>query len=324
MRTLLRKITIGISCLSLSLGAFSAQAETYPQGPVKIVISNGPGGPIDMMTRLIADKLSKKWDQAVIIENRPGASGIISTSALTRAKPDGLTLGMVVASSVTVVPFATKSLPFDVKKDLQPISLVARTPFVFLVAADSPIKSWQDFIDLAKEKEMDLGSYSIGTAFHLTWEQIAKREDVKVLYIPSPQAGKTQGDLLGGLLDISLDSPSSAMGLINSDQVRALAVTSKERFTSLPDVPTLDESGIEGYASEPWIGLMAPAGLDEKTAAFIHQSLIEVLEDEDLKQKMVNIGMVTIGADAAALAKAIENDQAEMQPLVKELGIKLN
>lgn len=324
MHKWIKKLVLALTGATLVLGGLSAQAASYPHGPVKFVISNGPGGPIDMMTRLIADKLSQKWGQAVIVENRPGASGILSTSALARAKPDGLTLGMVVAASATIIPFATKSLPFDVDQDLQPISLVARTPFVFLVAADSPVKKWQDFIAMTKEKEVDIGSYSIGTGFHLAWEQIAKRENIRALYIPSPQAGKTQGDLLSGLLDISLDAPASAMGLIKNGQVRALAVTSKERFPSLPETPTLDESGLKGYAYEPWIGLMAPTGLDKETAAYIHQSLVEVLDDEELKQKMLNIGMVIVAGDADTLAQAIKTDQAAMQPLVQELGIQLN
>lgn len=304
--------------------AFSTHAVEYPSQPVTIIVSNGPGGPVDITARLIAEGLSEKWGEAVIVENRPGASGIISTSALARAKPDGLTLGLVVASTLTVVPYATSNLPFDIDNDFQPISLVARTPFVFLVPADSPIKDWADFIALAKEKELTLGSFSVGTAFHLTWEQIAKKEGVDVLYIPSPHAGKTQTDLLGGLLDISLDAPSSAMSLIENGSVRAIAVTGAERFSTLPDVPTLMELGLENYSSEPWIGLMAPNGLDDEVVDFIHKSLVEVLADESLQERLLRIGMVPIGEDAQALRKSMLEDQSEMEPLVKELGISLN
>ena len=124
---------------------FAAHA-AYPERPVKITISNGPGGPVDIMSRMLAEKLSEKWGQAVVVENRPGASGIISTNAVAKASADGYSLGMVVSSTLTIVPFASSSLPFDPQNDLQPLSLVARTPFVFVVPASSPIKSWEDFL----------------------------------------------------------------------------------------------------------------------------------------------------------------------------------
>ena len=134
------------TALALALLTPLAAMAAYPDKPVKIIVSNPPGGPVDVMLRVLASKLGAAWGQPVVVENRPGASGIISTSALVKSAPDGYTLGMVVASTVTIVPFAVDALPFDTQKDLQPISLVARTPFIFIVAKDSPIKTWEDFV----------------------------------------------------------------------------------------------------------------------------------------------------------------------------------
>jgi tripartite-type tricarboxylate transporter receptor subunit TctC len=308
--------------LTLALLAPLAAHAAYPDKPVKIIVSNPPGGPVDVMLRVLASKLGAAWGQPVVVENRPGASGIISTSALVKSAPDGYTLGMVVASTVTIVPFAVDSLPFDTQKDLQPVSLVARTPFIFIVPKDSPIKTWDDFVRESKTRSLSVGSFSIGTAFHLVWEQTARRAGIKALYVPSSSSGKTQNDLIGGQLDVGLDAPSSSKGLIDSGRLRALAITSPERFGGLPDTPTLKESGLN-YAPQPWIGLMAPAGVPADRVALIQKSVSEILKEPAMRAQMETLGMIPIGSTPDVLAATIEADRAEMAPLIKELGIKL-
>lgn len=308
--------------LTLALLAPLAAHAAYPDKPVKIIVSNPPGGPVDVMLRVLASKLGTAWGQPVVVENRPGASGIISTSALVKSAPDGYTLGMVVASTVTIVPFAVDSLPFDTQKDLQPVSLVARTPFIFIVPKDSPIKTWDDFVRESKTRSLSVGSFSIGTAFHLVWEQTARRAGIKALYVPSSSSGKTQNDLIGGQLDVGLDAPSSSKGLIDSGRLRALAITSPERFGGLPDTPTLKESGLN-YAPQPWIGLMAPAGVPKDRVALIQKSVSEILKEPAMRAQMETLGMIPIGSTPDVLAATIEADRAEMAPLIKELGIKL-
>ncbi|OZI73794.1 Bug family tripartite tricarboxylate transporter substrate binding protein [Bordetella genomosp. 2] len=300
-----------------------AAAAAYPERPVTIIVSNPPGGPVDVMLRVLAKRLGETWGQPVVVENRPGASGIISTGALVKAEPDGYTLGMVVASAVTIVPFAVDKLPYDTRRDLQPISLVARTPFIFIAPADSPIKTWQDFVHASKARNLTVGSFSIGTAFHLVWEQTARRAGITALYVPSSSSGKTQSDLIGGQLDVALDAPSSAKGLIDSGRVRALAITSPQRFAGLPDTPTLAESGLQGYAPQPWIGLMGPAGMPAERVAFIRESVAAVLQESAMRAQMQTLGMIPVGSSPQELAATIESDRADMEPLIKELGIRL-
>lgn len=310
------------TAIALALLMPLAATAAYPDKPVKIIVSNPPGGPVDVMLRVLASKLGAAWGQPVVVENKPGASGIISTSALVKSAPDGYTLGMVVASSVTIVPFAVDSLPFDTQKDLQPISLVARTPFIFIVPKDSPLKTWDDFVRESRARNLSVGSFSIGTAFHLVWEQTARRAGIKALYVPSSSSGKTQNDLIGGQLDVGLDAPSSSKGLIDSGRLRALAITSPQRFGGLPDTPTLKESGLD-YAPQPWIGLMGPAGMPKDRVAQIQNAVSDILKDPAMKAQMETLGMIPIGSSPDELASTIESDRAEMGPLIKELGIKL-
>ncbi len=314
------KKTLSALALFVSLSAAAA----YPDKPVHIIVSNPPGGPVDVMLRVLSDRLSKQWKQPVIVDNKPGASGILSSTAIARAEPDGYTLGMVVASAITIMPFTVEKLPYDPIKDLQPITLVARTPFVFVVAKNSPLKTWQDFVEQAKRKELNVGSLSIGTAFHLVWEQTAQRAGIKALYVPSPSSGKTQTDLMGGSLDVVLDAPSSAKGLLDGGKLRALAVTSAHRFAGLPQTPTLDESGLKGYSATPWIGMMAPAGVPSDRVQKIEHDVRQVLAEPAMKSRMESLGMVPVASTSAEMAKTIQDDRKEMEPLVKRLGIKLN
>lgn len=312
--------TVLLTCLLLLSNAAMA---VFPDKPVKIVVPNPAGGPVDIMTRVLADRLSAAWGVPVVVDNRPGASGMLSVTALARAEPDGYTLGAVIASTVTIVPFAVDKFPIDPLKDLQPISLVARTPFVFVVAQDSPLKSWQDFVRESAKRDMSVGSWSIGTAFHLVWEQTSAQAGIKALYVPAPSSSKTLGDLVGGRLDVALDAPSSSRGLIESGKIRALAITSANRFSGLAQTPTLNESGLKGYSSQPWISLMAPAGTPADRIALIYKTLRDVLKEPEVKVRMESLGMVIDGGSAEELSRVIVNDRRDMEPLVKKLGIRL-
>ncbi|MDP3799258.1 MAG: tripartite tricarboxylate transporter substrate binding protein [Polaromonas sp.] len=312
-----------LSAFSLSLFFSTTAMAAFPDKPVKIIVSNPPGGPVDVMLRVLSNRLSTVWGQPVVVENKPGASGIVSSTALIKSPPDGYTLGMFVASAITIMPFAVDSLPYDPVKDMQPISLVARTPFVFVVAQNSPLKTWNDFVQQAGKLDMSMGSLSVGTAFHLVWEQTARQAGIKALYVPSPSSGKTQLDLMGGLLDVVLDAPSSAKGLIDSGKLRALAITSPERFSGLPNTPTLNEAGLKGYSSQPWIGLMAPAGLPADRVAQIQATVAAILKEPAMKTQMETLGMIPVGSSPEELAATIQKDRKDMEPLVKRLGIKL-
>jgi tripartite-type tricarboxylate transporter receptor subunit TctC len=259
-----------------------------------------------------------------VVENRPGGAGIVSTTVLVKAPADGYTIGMVAASSITIMPFAVDSLPYDPVKDLQPISLVARTPFIFIVRQDSPFKTWQDFVDQAKTRDLTIGSYAIGSAFHMVWEQTARRVGIKAVYAPANAASKTQGDLVGGQLDIALEAPSSARAMLDGGRVRAIAITSPERFAGLPATPTLAESGLAGYSSLPWLGLMGPAGMPTERVALIQKTVAQILQEPAMLQQLETLGMMPVGSTPQEMGQTIAQERLLMQPLVKELGIRLN
>ncbi len=325
-RVALLVMMVGV-CSLFILSPRAAQAQAaggYPDKPVKIIVSNPPGGPIDVILRVLATRLTAVWGQPVVVENRPGGAGIVSTTVLVKAPADGYTIGMVAASSITIMPYAVDSLPYDPVKDLQPISLVARTPFIFIVRQDSPFKTWQDFVDQAKTRDLTIGSYAIGSAFHMVWEQTARRVGIKAVYAPANAASKTQGDLVGGQLDIALEAPSSARAMLDGGRVRAIAITSPERFVGLPATPTLAESGLAGYSSLPWLGLMGPAGMPTERVALIQKTVAQILQEPAMLQQLETLGMMPVGSTPQEMGQTIAQERLLMQPLVKELGIRLN
>ena len=313
-----RQLIAAIAAASVAPGMSFAQGK-----PIRLVVPFPPGGATDITGRVLADALAPILQQPVVVDNRGGAGGSIGMAEVARAAPDGLTFGVATLSTHGVNPAVFAKLPYDPIKDLQPVTLVARTPFVFVVAQASPIKTWQDFVQQSKTRDMTIGSLSRGTAFHLVWEQTAQRAGITAVYAPSTSSGKTQTDLIGGLLDIVLDAPSSAKGLIDAGKLRAIAITSATRFPGLPQTPTLAESGLPGYAAQPWIALMAPAGTPAEVVTGIQRTVAGILKEPEMVARMESLGMVPVGSSARELADTIAADRKEMEPLIRQLGITL-
>ena len=308
---------------SVAAPAAAQAASDWPQKPVTMVVANAAGAPVDVAIRLIAKELEAQWGQSVVIDNRVGGSGLVPLRTLARAKPDGYTLGTLFGAIYTTLPFAMSHMEVDPVKDLAPVSLLARTPFVFIVAKDSPLKTWQDYVQLAKQRDTTVGSYSIGTAFHLTWEMTARAAGIKAVYAASSSAGKTQTDLVGGLLDIALDAPSSAKGMLDAGRVRALAVTGSKRLPILPDVPTLAEQGLTGFSSDPWFAMSAPKGAPADILAKVQQDVHAVMQGAELRKRLDLLAMLPVASTPAQLQQVIDSDRKLIGPLVQQLGIHM-
>ncbi len=316
----MRKPLIAAS-LAMAGMLFGASAGAYPDRPVSIIVPNGAGGPVDVVTRVLAEALAKRWDQAVLVENRPAGAGIVAGNQLARAEPDGHTLGLVVQSAVAVLPFIMESMPYDPVTDFAPISLVARTPFIFVVANDSPVQDWADFVALAKEKDVDIGSYPAGSAFHLTWELARRQAGIDGLYVAANSGSQVQAELINGDLDIALDAPSSAKGILDSGHLRAIAITSPDRLPILPDTPTLAESGLEGFNFEPWFSLMAPAGTPTEVIDQIRSDLEAVLAQDEIRKQFDFFGMIPMTSSAEVLAERVREERELTLPLLRDMGL---
>ena len=322
MRGLSRLLIAAFAAL-VAVGAAAVAQEAYPSKPVRILVPYPAGGGVDIVTRLLGDELSKKWGQPIVVENRPGAGGTIASQVLTKSPADGYTL-IVVASGHATNPFLYAKLPYDTFADFTPISLLASSPNILLVRADSPLKSVADLLKQAREKPGSL-SYAMagsGTSTHMAGELLKYIAKVEIAAIPYKGGAPAINDLLGGHVPMSFNNAPEALGQIKSGAVRALGVTSAKRSPFLPDVPTIAEAGIAGYDTGVWWGLLGPGGMPAAVTAKIAQAAAEAMKVAAVKERLTSLGATPDGSTAEEFAALIKADYDKWGPIIKATGIK--
>jgi len=298
----------------------SAQADTYPSKPIRIVIPFAPGGATDVVARLVAAKLTEALKQTVNVDPRPGANGIIGTDAVAKAAPDGYTLLMTVASAQTLTPVLYK-MPYDPIKDLVPISLVANLGGVFIVNADVPAKTMQEFVTQARSKPGHF-SYAAGTSLiRLIGEQLRQATGADITMVPYKGTGPQMAAVVGGEVQATVD-PFTAMAFIKAGKVRPLAVLMSRRSPVLPDVPTLEETGISGISLDSWAALLAPAGTPKEIVKKLSAEVARIVALPDVRERLLALNYEPVGSTPEQLGQAIERDIAKWCRLVQETNYK--
>jgi tripartite-type tricarboxylate transporter receptor subunit TctC len=310
----------------LLVGYQFAISQSFPERPVRLVVVDPPGSAVDIVARLITEHLATKWTQRAVVENRPGASGTIAANQVAKAKPDGYTYLMTGTFTEAIVPFAMQSMPYDYQKDLVPVAEVARLPFVLVAPGDSKLRSLKDVEAVARNKPtgVTVGGMPRGSSLHLTWEIIAQQLGIQSVYVAYNGGHQLQGDLVGGQLDMAIDTISSARPFIQNGRTHGMATTSRTRSSALPNVPTLDENGLRNMEVIVWVGVMAPAGTPADRLSTVEQAMIEAAQSETVKTRLSEFGYIVTGRSGADLAETIRQDRIRFEPLVKRLGIKLN
>ena len=269
----------------------AVQAQTYPSRQITLIIPFAAGGSNDIVARAIGKQLSEAWGQPVIAENRPGAGGVIGASTVAAAPPDGYTL-LLVSTTFTINAAIKKSMPFDTARDFTPIAFVARSPLLFVASKDLPVKSAKDALALAKSKpdRITYASAGIGSINQIAAELIAQSAGVKLMHVPYKGGAPALNDLLGGHVDVYVSSMPQVQQLAQSGQVNALAVTSVKRAQLLPDVPTLDESGIPGFDLSSWWGIVGPAGMPPDVVNALNAEINKALTSPEILKFMASEG----------------------------------
>src|SRR3982075_3063816 len=266
-----------------ALGGASAQSP-FPSKPVHIFVPYAAGGGVDILARTLGDVVSRQWGQSVVVENRPSAGGVVASQALATSPPDGTTL-IVVASGHATNPFLYAKLPYDTFKDFTPISLLASSPNIVLVRADSPFKTLADLLAAARAKPGSL-SYAMagnGTSTHLAGELLKNLAKVDIVAIPYKGGGPAMNDLLGGQIPISFNNGPESIGQLSAGSVRALGVTTAKRAAMLPDVPTIAEAGVPGYDTGVWWGLLGPANMPAELVAKLSHDFVAAVNAPAVK-----------------------------------------
>ncbi len=309
----------------LALACSGAWAQGYPSKSVKIIVPFSPGGATDIVTRLVAQKLTEVWGQSVIVENRAGAGGNIGGEAAANSTPDGYTLFMTSGSIVTANQHIYKKMAFDPAKDLVPITNVASGPQVIVVHPSFPATNLKQFMDTARAKPgvLNYGHAGIGTQTHLAAENFLSAAKLDITSIPYKGENPALTDLVGNQINMAAANIAGAMGLINQGKLRALAVTGKQRSPQLPDVPAAAES-LPGFENAGWFGLMAPAGTPKEVIDKVYRDTAKILDSTEMRARFYVLGMAPVGNTPAQFAVAIKEESARWAKVVRERKIVVN
>ncbi|MCK9919224.1 tripartite tricarboxylate transporter substrate binding protein [Microbacteriaceae bacterium K1510] len=305
------------------LGAVRADAETFPAKPVHILVPYAPGGAVDVLARTLGQALSKSWGKLPVVENRPGAGGIIASQSLTQAAPDGYTL-ILVASGHPLNQFIYPKLPYDTFKDFTAITEVAASPLVIAVAQNSPMKSLQDILAAARAKPdtLSYGMSGVGTSAHLAGELLNHMAHVKITAIPYKGGAPALTAVMSGEVPMSVNPLAEVIGQIQGGTVRAVAVTTAQRSDVLPDVPTVAQSGVPGYDTAVWWGLLGPAGMPTELAAKIQQDVAVALRDPNVVEYLKKTGSSPVGSSPQDFEKYMRAEADKWGPVIKNADIK--
>jgi len=321
---LARAIAAGATAYVLALAGLvttgSVAAQAYPNAAVRIIVPYGPGGGTDNIARALAERLSKRWNQPVIVENRPGAEAVVGTEAIARAPADGYTLGFV-APGHTLNPSTRAKLPYDTLKDFVPITMVAQTPFALAVSNDTPARTAQELAALAKAQPGKLAYASADASSRLAGEMFNALAGVQILNVQYKSIANAITDLVGGHVQIGYASLSSLLPHHASGKVRLLAVSGNERSPLAPDVPALSETGWGAWEISAWYGLCAPAGTPAAVVAKVQQDVAQISADPEYRAALLRLGAVPLTTTPEGFAKFIVDDIAKTSKILKAAGI---
>jgi tripartite-type tricarboxylate transporter receptor subunit TctC len=303
-----------------------AQTTDYPNKPIKVVVTFPPGGSSDAIIRILSTRLNDKLGHPLVLENRPGAGGNIGLSAVAKAAPDGYMLGVGAAGGLTANSSLYPQMPFDVAKDFAPITMLASIPFVLVGHPSVPADNMQQLIALAKSQpgKVSIGHGGNGTAMHLSTALFTQMADIKLIEVPYRGSGPAAMDTLSGQIQLSVTDLAAALPHIKAGKLKAFAVTSPKRLSNLPDVPTLSESGLTGYDSTGWFGLVAPTGTPPQIIQRLHAEFTAALNDESIKSQMRQNGMEPIATSIEGFDSYIKSETQTWAKVIKQANIKLN
>jgi tripartite-type tricarboxylate transporter receptor subunit TctC len=323
--------SVGVSYLLAAVVALVAMpaagqgkpAADYPNRPVRIIVPQAAGGGLDIAVRAVANKLTETWGQQIIVDNRPGANGIIGVEQTAKAKPDGYTLGAAFTSVLTVNPSVYKSLPYDTFRDLAPISQITTNTIVLVVNRHLPAHSVKELIALGRARPGDLtyGSFGIGNLTHLAGELLGIETRLKLVHVPYKGETPAVTDLLAGQVTLAFTTAPGVAAHVKSGALRLLATCGEKRATAYPDTPTMIESGFRNFTVTGWSALVAPSGTPQEIVQKVSRDSARHLMSPELRERLSSIGAEPVASTPEAFAAFIKAETDKWLPVVKAAGI---
>ncbi len=318
-------IRIGVCAAVLALFCGGVAAQGYPLKPPRIVVGFAPGGNTDLVTRILAQKLGELWSQTVVVDNRPGASGMIAGEIVAKAAPDGYTLLLTPQTSIAVAPSLYGKAPYDPAKDFAPITLAGSSPLLMVVHPSFPPKSFAEFVALAKKGgagALTFGSGGIGSSPHMAGELLSAALGIKMNHVPYKGENPALTDTIGGQIPIMFGNLPVALPYVQAGKLRALANTASTRSPLAPSIPTVAESGIKGYAIATWSAVLGPAGLPAELAARIQRDIVRVINQPETRDRLIGMGVDLIGNSPEEFGAFLRAEIPRYAKVIKDAGIK--
>lgn len=318
-----RRTAAFVMMLAVSSGAMAQGKTTYPSKPVRLIVPFAAGGPNDVMARVLAQRLTTETGQSFLVENKAGAGGVIGTDAVAKSAPDGYTLAFV-SGPFTMAPALQSKMPYDTAKDLVAVSKVAESPMVMMIPASSRFKTARELMDFARQnpEKLTYGSGGVGSTPHLTTELLSTMTGAKFLHVPYKGGGESIKALMGGEIDLLIDSITSTAGPLASGRIKAVSIGQAKRNAKLPDVPTFEESGIQKFAMTHWVGVVAPAKTPPEVLATLNVQISKALKAPEVSKKFDELGATPVGDSASDFQKFIGEELKRWQQTVKAANIQ--
>ncbi len=327
MTRLVRKAMLASMCLALAAISAGSFAQSFPAKPVRLVVPYPAGGLTDVLSRAIAAEIGKTWGQQLLVENRPGANGIIAAELVAKSAPDGYTLLMVDKTTIALNPALYTKLPYDPARDLTAVINLTASSSVLVAHPAFPANTLQELIALAREKpgQVNYGTFGLGSIVHVDIEALSAHSNIKLNHIPYKGVAEVMPAVAGGQVQIALAGIPPTLGLIKQGKIKAIALAGPRRSNVLPDVPTFAEAGVTGVESRSWFGLVAPTGVSRANIEKIATDLGKVISAPEFQEKFITgVGMELLNQPPDVFADLMKTDRAYYAALIKKMNLKLD
>lgn len=310
--------------LSPAAPSTAAQTNAYPSRPVRVVVPSSPGGGLDLIARMTAPQLTSRWHQQVVVDNRAGAAGIIGTEIVAKAPPDGHTL-LVAATDFAISPSLYEKLPYSTPQDFAPVTILATSPFVLIASPSVPAKSVKDLLALSKERggRLSYASSGVGTTSHLSMAILQRQLGADIVHVPYKGAGAATAAVVTGEVQFAMNGTGATVPFIKAGKVRPIAITSSQRLATLPDVPTVAESGVAGYEATVWIALIAPGKTPRPVIDKIYRDVLDVMKQPEYAAQLRSTGNEPGGLTPADFSRFVAAEMQKYQNVIKQTGIRI-
>ena len=301
----------------------TAFGQTFPSKPVRIIVPFSPGGVADSSARVISERLAARLGQSVVVENRPGASGNIGAHAVATAAPDGYTLLLGFDGTMVVNPHVYAKLPFDTLRDFAPVTKLGDATLILVAHPSMPAKDLREFLAVAKTRNFSYGTAGTGSTPHLAGELLAQRSGISLTHVPYKGGGQAMGDVVGGQIPLVFTAIATAQQFVKSGKLKALGVSSARRSSSLPEVATFVESGLDGFVVDSWVGILAPVKTPPAVTERLQKEIAAVLGEPETRERYATLGIEPVGNSPAQFGEQIRADLERWEKVVRQAGIRI-